>query len=228
MCATLLNCLLKSKSIKSVCFPVCIFLAILSTSITNWVSQDLFSLNPCCSSNSMLELANCLVKLDAIMCSSTSHKTHEWYGGDKLSPFLKMGDIFASFQIKGSFLESTDFWKITCSIGASSTWGVCGTMGLNWSGPAALWWFRDLSSFSIPFTEICISDIWLYGLDWKGKLHPWSFSSWSFRWAKELKRSRYLWLKTDWNCLFRAFDFSQSSERVLLSDFSVWVVNTSF
>ena len=27
-------------------------------------------------------------------------------------------------------------------------------------------------------------------------------------------------LKTDWNCLFRAFDFSQSSERVLPSDFN--------
>ena len=93
-------------------------------------------------------------------------------------------------------------------------------MGLNWSGPAALWGFRDLSSFSMPFTEICIWGIWLYGLGWKGKLHPWSFSSWSFRWAKELKRSGDLGLKTDWNCLFRAFDFTQSSERVLPSDFN--------
>ena len=93
-------------------------------------------------------------------------------------------------------------------------------MGLNWSGPAALWGLRDLSSFSMPFTEICIWGIWLYGLDWKGKLHPWSFSSWSFRWAKELKCSGDLRLKTEWICLFRAFDFSQSSERVLPSDFN--------
>ena len=46
--------------------------------------------------------------------------------------------------------------------------------GLNWSGPTALWRFRDLSRFSMPFTEICIWGIWLYGLDWKGKLRLWS------------------------------------------------------
>ena len=40
-----------------------------------------------------------------------------------------------------------------------------------------------------------------------------------FRLAKELKRSGDLGLKTDWNCLFRAFDFSQSSDRVLPSEF---------
>ena len=167
-------------------------------------------LEPCCSSNSMLELAKCLVKLDATMYSSTLHKTHasdigRSFAASDLSPFLKMGDIFASFQIWGSFPESTDFWKITCSMGASSAWRVCRTMGLNWSGSAALWGFRDLSSFSMPFTKICISGICLYELDWKGKLHPWSFSSWSFRWAKELKRSGDLELKRDWNCLFRAF-----------------------
>ena len=39
------------------------FLEISSTSITSWVSQDLFSLNPCWNSNSMLELAKCFVKL---------------------------------------------------------------------------------------------------------------------------------------------------------------------
>ena len=93
-------------------------------------------------------------------------------------------------------------------------------MGFNWSGPTTLWGLKDLSSFSMPFTEICNSGIWLYGLDWKGKLHPWSFSSWNFQWAKELKRYGDLGLKTDWTCLFRAFHFSQSSERVLSSDFS--------
>ena len=72
----------------------------------------------------------------------------------------------------------------------------------------------------MSFTEICIWSIWLYGLDWKGQLHPWSFSSWSFRWAKELKHSGELGLKTDWNCLFRAVGFSQSLERVLPPDFN--------
>ena len=110
-------------------------------------------------------------------------------------------------------------WKITCSVGASSAWSVCRTMGLNWSGPAALWGFRDLSSFSMPFQR-SVFEAFDYGLDWKSKLHPWSFSSRSFSWAKELKRSWDLGLKTGWNCLFRAFDFSQSSERVLLSDFN--------
>ena len=40
------------------------FLEISSTSITHCVSQDLFSLKLCCSSNNMLELAKCLVKFD--------------------------------------------------------------------------------------------------------------------------------------------------------------------
>ena len=48
-------------------------------------------------------------------------------------------------------------------MGASYAWIVCRTMGLNWSGPAALWGLNDLSSFSIPFREICIRGIWLYG-----------------------------------------------------------------
>ena len=102
-----------------------------------------------------------------------AQNTYEWNRAiidlTDLSPFLKMGDTFASFQIWESFPESSDFWKITCNIGASSAWRVCRTMGLNWSGPAALWGFRDLSSFSMPFTEICISGIWLY-MGWIGKV----------------------------------------------------------
>ena len=100
---------------------------------------------------------------------------------------------------------------------ACFAWRVCRTMGLNWSRPAALWGFSHLSSFSIPFLKICIWGIWLYGLGWNGRLHPWLFSSLSFLWAKEPKRSWDLGLKTDWNCLFRAFDYSQLSERVLPS-----------
>ena len=149
-----------------------------------------------------------------------------------------MGDTFASFQIWGRFPESNDFLKITCSIGASSAWRVCTTMVLNWSGLAALWGFRDLSSFSMPFTEICIWGIWLYWLDGKGKLHSLSFSSWSFHWAKELKRCGDLGLKTDWNCLFRhlishnrqrgSFRPTSMGLRHLSLVLNAWVVNTSF
>ena len=57
-----------------------------------------------------------------------AQNTCEWYraiiAGYDLSPFLKMGDTFASFQKWGSFPESSDFWKVTCSIGASSAWRV--------------------------------------------------------------------------------------------------------
>ena len=141
-----------------------------------------------------------------------AQNTCEWYRAIIcrvwFASFFENGGHICPFQIWGSFTGSCDFWKIICSIGASSAWRVCRTMGLNWSGPAALRGFRDLSSFSMPFTEICISGIWLHGLAWKGKLHPWSFSSWNFWWAKELKRSGDLGLTIDWNCLFRAFDFS--------------------
>ena len=42
----------------------------------------------------------------------------------------------------------------------------------------------------------------------------------------EIKRSGDLGLKTDWNYLFKAFDFSQSSERVLPSDFNGAIIRT--
>ena len=83
LCAILLNTLLKSKSIKSNCFHICMFLQISSCSITNCVPQNLFSMNPCCSSNSMLQLVKCLVKYDVTMCSSILHGT----------PVRDIGDI---------------------------------------------------------------------------------------------------------------------------------------
>ena len=74
------------------------FLQISSSSITNCVSQDLFSLKPCCSSNSMLELAKCLVKFDLTMCSSTLHRTPmrdmgRCFAGSDLSPFKNGGYV---------------------------------------------------------------------------------------------------------------------------------------
>ena len=56
------------------------FIEISSTNITNWVSEDLFSLNPCCSSNSMLELVKCLVKLMRLcvraLCTQNTCERH--------------------------------------------------------------------------------------------------------------------------------------------------------
>ena len=40
--------------------------------------------------------------------------------GSVLSPFLKIGDTLAFFQIDGSLPVSRDFWKISFRIGASS------------------------------------------------------------------------------------------------------------
>ena len=56
---------------------------------------------------------------------------------DHWSHGLKIWEIFASFQMSGSFPVSKDFWKISCRIGANSLCKVCRTMGLNLSGPAA-------------------------------------------------------------------------------------------
>ena len=112
-------------------------MSISSTIITNWVSQNLFSLNPCCGSNSMLELGSISKMFSEVGfdCVPALCTKHIWeISGDNLLGltdllFLKMGDTFASFQIWGSFLGSSDFWKITCSIGASSAWRACRTMG---------------------------------------------------------------------------------------------------
>ena len=49
------------------------------------------------------------------------------------SPFLKIGETFASFQKSGSFPESKDLWKISCRIGGNSLCKVCRTMGLTLS-----------------------------------------------------------------------------------------------
>ena len=70
-CATLSKALLKSKRIRSVCFPSCMFLASSSTSMRSCVSQDLFSQNPCCRSNRMFWSAKCLEIPEATTCSNT-------------------------------------------------------------------------------------------------------------------------------------------------------------
>ena len=85
------------------------------TSLTS-TTHSLVAVQKC-----MLELAKCSVRLDATMCLST----FEGYGTIISSvwlvfSFLKIGDTLASFQMWGSFPVTSDFWKITCSIGASS------------------------------------------------------------------------------------------------------------
>ena len=144
------------------------FLEITSTNITNWVLQDLFSQNPCYSSNNMLELAKCLVKLDVAMCSITLHKTHERYGAIIFRVWLVSFFWRWETHLLLSRYEKRPGVKWLLEdhlqyMGKFCMWGVCRTMGLNWSGTAALWGCRDLSSLPMPFTEICIWGIWLYG-----------------------------------------------------------------
>ena len=73
---TLSKALLKSSSIGSVCLPACIFLARSSTSIINCVSHDLFSLNPCCRSYSILLWSRCLTRCDVMICSMILQTMH--------------------------------------------------------------------------------------------------------------------------------------------------------
>ena len=178
------------------------------------------------------------------LCVRALCTKHTWViSGDNLQGLICVScfeneNTFASSQIWRSFPESSDFWKITCNIGASSAWRVCKTMGMNWSGPAALWGFRDLSSFSLPFTEICISGIWLYRLEWKDKLHPGHLALEVF---DELRNwsvpGIWGWKQTGTVCLgiwFLTVVKEGPSVRLqwdyttFVFVLSVWVVNTSF
>ena len=64
-----------------------------------------------------------------------------------LSPFLKIGETFASFQSSGVFPCLSDAEKIRVSIGVSGTAISLRNVGDMSSGPVALWGFRLLSSF---------------------------------------------------------------------------------
>ena len=68
-----------------------------------------------------------------------------------------MGHTFAVFQSDGTWPESIDFWKMSCSIGAIVGASCLRTLGCSSSGPIALWIFRSLSSFSTPSTDIWMS-----------------------------------------------------------------------
>ena len=98
------------------------------------------------------------------MCSKTLQRTQVseiglQLEGSDFSPFLKIGETLASFQMSGKFPVSKDLWKISCRIGAYSLCKVCRTMGLNLSGPAALCGFKPPSSLLMPSATMLISSI---------------------------------------------------------------------
>ena len=122
--------------------------------------------------------------------------------------------------------------------GASSAWRVCRTMGLNRSGPAALWGFRNLSSFSMPFTEICIWGIWLYGLVGKVSCIPGHLALEVFVELRDLSvPGIWGWKQTGIVCLghmishdrqrgsFRPTSMGLYHSSLVLN---AWVMNTSF
>ena len=76
--------------------------------------------------------------------------------GSLLSAFLKMGVIHALVQLRGTWPESSDFWKSTERNRAISLLRFFKTMGLMESGPDALLGFRLQSSFIMPGTDTCI------------------------------------------------------------------------
>ena len=57
-------------------------------------------------------------------------------------------------------------------------------MGLSLSGPAALWGFKPLRSFSMPWAETWILGIGGYGLGWNGRFIPESCKSCRVLWAR--------------------------------------------
>lgn len=133
--ATQSKALLKSNKIKSVCLSMCMVLDNWSISMISCILQDLFSQKPCWGTKSMFSSVKCLEWLEATMCSSTLQRTQIsemglQLEGSALSPFLKIRDSFASFQMCGSFPVSKDFSKITCRMGDNSLFKVLICQGL--------------------------------------------------------------------------------------------------
>ena len=96
-----------------------------------------------------------------------------------------------------SFPVSNDLWKMSCRIGANSLCKVCRTMGLNLSGPAALWGFKPTSSLSMPSADMLISGILGLVLGWNGGLTPESCKSCNDSWARDFRLMGVLGLNTD-------------------------------
>ena len=103
----------KTRRIRSVCLPSCMFLASSSTSMMSCVSQDLFSRNRAAIQRGCLV---CEVFGDPRSHNMLKHLTEDTGQGNwtiicwvSFIPFLKIGDTFASFQIDGSLPVSRDF-----------------------------------------------------------------------------------------------------------------------
>ena len=84
-------------------------------------------------------------------------------------------------------LTNDNIYIISCRIGANSLCKVCGTMGLNLSGPAVLCGFTPTSSLSMPSAAMLISGILGYGLGWNGGLTTDSCKSCSDFCARDFK-----------------------------------------
>ena len=89
---------------------------------------------------------------------------------------------------------------------------VCRTMGLVWSGPAALWGVSFLRRHSVPFVEIWLSSILECGLDWKDRSFPESCKSCKVLWARAFSDRGDLGLNQIETV--RAFALSGSEESV--------------
>ena len=115
--------------------------------------------------------------------------------GSDFSPFLKIGEIFASFQMSGSFPVSNDHWKISCRIGANSLCKFCRTMVLNLTG--ALWGFKPTSSLSMPSADMLISGIFGVGTGLEWWVTPESCKSCNDFLARDFKLMGFFGLNTD-------------------------------
>ena len=101
------------------------------------------------------------------MCSSTLHRMLVRDIGLELdarlvtiiSFFEKRADI-SSVPVCGDLTSVRDCWNMTCRIGAITSQSLWSTRGFSWSGPAALWGLRSFNSYSVPFRETVMFDIW--------------------------------------------------------------------
>lgn len=121
-----------------------------------------------------------------------------------------------STSIKG-FLE--------CWTGTS--WSLWMIDGFIWSDPEALWWFRSLKSFNIPFRKTVMNRTKDLSLDiWDGRSFPLSTKSCIVMRESWLSLSGGLDVKTDWNRWFRmlalsvAFVYINHLVLVVLSPYS--------
>ena len=88
---------------------------------------------------------------------------------------------------------------------------ICRFASGSLSGPAALWGFRPLCNFSMPWMETSMSGILGCGLGWNGGFIPESCKSCRVFCASCLRLIGFLGMNTELNCPFRVFALSESS-----------------